>query len=143
MDFRNPAAAQNSSHSVNIICKAGTAEYSFVSHLFAALRREGISVFLDRGGYKADIGGYKNQAISVIIISNKVEANDPCSHMFIDVIKPRRDDDGIRIMVPSYGYNRFNQVWAKRRQEAGILTRHKTRFVLKNKFAKPDFEEFK
>ncbi|CAE6107290.1 unnamed protein product [Arabidopsis arenosa] len=123
MEFRNPQAAQNSR--VNIIYK-GTVD-SFVSHLFAALRREGISVFMDRDGHKNSwTSNDENHAISVVVISNIVEANDPWSHMFIEVIKPRRDN-GIRIMVPYYGFDSFNLAWGKRRSEAGILTIHKSR----------------
>lgn len=131
MDFRNPPAAQESSHNVEIICQE-MVPYSFGCHLFAALRREGISSFVNT----RDFSGGQNQAISVVVSADgpfflsSMEVYNIWIHKSIKIIKHRR---GIGTCA--------------------AVTRHKSRFtyymssynyasIFKNKFWRTQIKNF-
>lgn len=144
MEFMKPKAARvlppmmsNNSHSVNIICEESV-QYSLVSHLSAALRREGISVFVDSCGFQETkpFSVEQNQAVtdgarvSVVVISNMVELFDPWVLKFLKVIKRRRNS-GHMVVPVFYGVDPLNRVygWANRRLEAEKLTSHQSRYI--------------
>lgn len=130
-----PPMMSNNSHSVNIICEESV-QYSLVSHLSAALRREGISVFVDSCGFQETkpFSVEQNQAVtdgarvSVVVISNMVELFDPWVLKFLKVIKRRRNS-GHMVVPVFYGVDPLNRVygWANRRLEAEKLTSHQSR----------------
>ncbi|CAA7061444.1 unnamed protein product [Microthlaspi erraticum] len=131
MEFTNQPAAQNDSHSVKIFCEK-TEHYSFVSHLSAALRREGISLFVDACEFPEinSFAGDQNHTISVVVTSNIEKVNDPWSHKFIEVIERPRDNGASGWIVPVfYDVDPFTRVygWANRWLEAGYITTHQSR----------------
>lgn len=149
MDFRNPPAAQESSHNVEIICE-GTVQYSFVSHLSAALRREGISSFVNTDlSVTSSLYGRRNQPICVVF---GPVVKDYRGYKNIKVIKPPRDNG---ICANSYyntsdSFNPYYPLWFSGRLED--VKRYKSRFpyiydicrhIIMLQFATTNFEESK
>ncbi|XP_010420518.1 PREDICTED: protein DA1-related 4 [Camelina sativa] len=121
------------SHIVNIICEE-TVLQSFVSHLSAALRREGISVFVDacRLRESRSFSVEQNQAaltdgarVFVVVISDERELNDP---KFSEVIKGWSINSHVVVPV-LYGLDPLIQVdgWANFWLEVENLTSHHSR----------------
>ncbi|KAG7551041.1 Zinc finger LIM-type [Arabidopsis thaliana x Arabidopsis arenosa] len=147
MDFMKPPAARvtpsikaDCSHSVNIIC-GETVLHSLVSHLSAALRREGISVFVDACGLQESksFSIKQNQAltdgarVSVVVISDEVEFYDPWVPKFFKVIKGWKNKGHVVVPV-FYGVDSLTRGygWANSWLEAEKFTSHQSR-ILSNK----------
>ncbi|ESQ41786.1 hypothetical protein EUTSA_v10012485mg [Eutrema salsugineum] len=133
-----PPMMADYNHSVNIICEESV-QYSIVSHLAAALRREGISVFVDSCKLQETksfssveqneaVTDGANPRVSVVVISNMVELYDPWVVKFIKVIRRRRNSGHVVVPV-FYGVDPLTRVygWANRRLEAEKLTTHQSR----------------
>ncbi|CAH8380960.1 unnamed protein product [Eruca vesicaria subsp. sativa] len=115
-------------HSVTIICEESV-QYSLVSHLSAALRREAISVFVDSCGFQETKPFVTDGArVSVVVISNIADSCGPRVVKFLKVIKRQRKSGNVVVPV-FYRVDPLTQVygWAKRMLEAEKLTSHQSR----------------
>lgn len=116
---------ETSSRSVNIICE-DTVRYSFVSHLSAALRREGISisVFAD-----TDLD-YRNQGatVSVVVFSETYAFSLPWVDNFAKVLELRRNN-GHKVIPVFYGVDPsvIDQEWMRKLLETGYSAGHQSR----------------
>jgi uncharacterized protein with von Willebrand factor type A (vWA) domain len=132
-----PSIKADCSHSVNIICEE-TVLHSLVSHLSAALRREGISVFVDACGLQETkfFSIKQNQPLTdgarvlVVVISDEVEFYDPWFPKFLKVIQGWQNNGHVVVPV-FYGVDSLTRVygWANSWLEAEKLTSHQSKFV--------------
>nr|WID60867.1 CHS3 protein [Arabidopsis thaliana] len=114
---------ETSSRSVNIICEE-TVRYSFVSHLSAALRREGISVFADT------YLDYRNQEarVSVVVFSETFAFSVPWIDNFAKVLE-LRSNNGHKVIPVYYGVDPsvIDQEWMRMLLETGYSAGHQSR----------------
>nr|WID60887.1 CHS3 protein [Arabidopsis thaliana] len=135
-----PSIKADCSHSVNIICEE-TVLHSLVSHLSAALRREGISVFVDACGLQETkfFSIKQNQPLTdgarvlVVVISDEVEFYDPWFPKFLKVIQGWQNNGHVVVPV-FYGVDSLTRVygWANSWLKAEKLTSHQSK-ILSNK----------
>jgi len=135
-----PSIKADCSHSVNIICEE-TVLHSLVSHLSAALRREGISVFVDACGLQETkfFSIKQNQPLTdgarvlVVVISDEVEFYDPWFPKFLKVIQGWQNNGHVVVPV-FYGVDSLTRVygWANSWLEAEKLTSHQSKILSNN-----------